>query len=193
MLGIFLDIEASGLDMQEHCPLSIAIILVDLSSGKSLETFNSMIEISDSDWKKGSSESLRINGITKTMLKDAPSIQEVKKAIISLFDRYKITRKNAVFICQNPSFDRAFFHKIISATEQEKMRWPYHWLDLASMFWSKQMDKAPPLPWEFGISKNQIAAFHNLEKEGLPHTAIGGVKHLISCYKAVVGFPKASC
>jgi oligoribonuclease len=192
MLGIFLDIEASGLDMQQHRPLSIAIILLDLGSGKTLETFTSMIEISDSDWKKGNPESLRINGITKAMLEGAPSITEVKKAVMALFDRYQITRKNSVFICQNPSFDRAFFHKIISATEQEKMQWPYHWLDLASMFWSKQMDKAPPLPWELGISKNQIADFYNLEKEDLPHTAIGGVKHLITCYEAVVGFPETS-
>ncbi|PCI74940.1 DNA polymerase III subunit epsilon [Candidatus Aerophobetes bacterium] len=189
MLGIFLDIEANGLDMDIHKPLSIAIKIVNLTTGSHLAFLESMINISSADWERSSPESLNINGIKKDMLQEAPTIENVKANIVQLFTKLSIDRKTAVFICQNPSFDRAFFHKIISATEQEAAQWPYHWLDLASMFWSKQMAKAPPFPWDFGISKNSIAATYHLSKETLPHTAMGGVDHLIKCYQAVVGFP----
>lgn len=189
MLGIFLDIEANGLDMSIHQPLSIAIQLIDLKTSESIASFDTFIAISDSDWEKSSSTSLHINGISQDSLKNAPPIKEVKDSIIDLFTKHNITRKTAVFICQNPSFDRAFFHQIISTTWQENALWPYHWLDLASMFWSKQMKKAPPYPWEFGISKNSIAKVYGLKTEQLPHSAMGGVNHLIDCYNAVVGFP----
>ena len=54
---------------------------------------------------------------------------------MACFARNKIKRGEAVFICQNPYFDRAFFAQLIDPDTQEKNLWPYHWLDLASMFW----------------------------------------------------------
>lgn len=192
MLGIFLDIEANGLDMGLHSPLSIAIKIIELSDGQLLSQFDSFIAISDEDWERSSKTSLKINGITKSQVEGAPTAGLVKTQIQALFKEKGITRNNAVYICQNPSFDRAFFHQIIPSLEQEKAHWPYHWLDLASMFWSKQMAKAPPFPWEFGISKNCIAKAYKLRVEALPHTAMGGVDHLIECYEAVVGFPEHS-
>ena len=102
-------------------------------------------------------------------------------------------RKKAVFICQNPSFDRGFFSQLIDPDTQEDLNWPYHWLDLASMYWAISMDKAKkqncPFPWETGISKDLIASHYNLPAEDKPHRAMNGVDHLLICYEAVVGFP----
>ena len=119
---------------------------------------------------------------------------EIAKEVLTLLTKWKIKRDSAVFICQNPSFDRVFFSQIIDSDTQELLRWPYHWLDLASMFWAITMDKAKknkgPLPWEAGFSKDLIAAHYKLPKEASPHRAMNGVDHLLLCYQAVVGFPK---
>ncbi len=97
------------------------------------------------------------------------------------------------FAGQNPSFDRTFFSQLIDSDIQESYLWPYHWLDLASMFWSKSMQKATKskkdFPWELGFSKDLIAFHFDLPKEKTPHRAMNGVDHLITCYGAVVGFP----
>ncbi|EKE08172.1 MAG: hypothetical protein ACD_17C00306G0003 [uncultured bacterium] len=73
------------------------------------------------------------------------------------------------------------------------MSWPYHWLDLASMYWAIAMKKATqnqgPLPWVTGVSKDQIAAQYRLPEEKKPHRAMNGVEHLLLCYEAIVGFP----
>jgi oligoribonuclease len=45
-------------------------------------------------------------------------------------------------------------------------------------------------PWETGYSKDKIAIAHSLPREQQPHRAMNGVKHLMLCYCAVVGFPK---
>jgi DNA polymerase-3 subunit epsilon/oligoribonuclease len=109
------------------------------------------------------------------------------------FMRNKVKRGDAVFICQNPSFDRAFFAQLVDPDTQEKSLWPYHWLDLASMFWAKaihcKQQSDGMWPWETGLSKDKIATAFFLPSEERPHRAMNGVDHLILCYKAVVGFP----
>ena len=93
---------------------------------------------------------------------------------------------------QNPSFDRAFFAQIIDPDLQEKLLWPYHWLDLASMYWAKALTKekteANKMPWVTGLSKDKIATVYKLPAEGKPHRAMNGVDHLILCYEVIVGF-----
>ena len=111
--------------------------------------------------------------------------------IIGLFSRLEIVRGKAVFICQNPAFDRGFFIQLVPVYAQEKINWPYHWLDLASMYWAiivkqaQQQEKA--LPEQVSLSKNSIAKYYNLLPELPPHHAMGGVNHLIRCYQAVLG------
>jgi len=117
----------------------------------------------------------------------------VAEGIKASFSRNGIKRGNAVFICQNPSFDRIFFSQLIDADVQEKLLWPYHWLDLASMYWADCITKAKSgqslLPWETGFSKDKIARALRLPPEEKPHRAMNGVDHLLLCYEAVVGFP----
>lgn len=190
MRGIFLDIETNGLNPYTHRPIEIALQILDLKTGEVLKTYESCIQISPEDWGKSDPASLQINHFTKETALAGKPLSLVKEDIISLFDTLEIKRKKSVFICQNPSFDRAFFSQIIPVETQEKKNWPYHWLDLASMFWALQIqDTAKPKPWDIGLSKDSIAMYFNLEKEQNPHRAMNGVNHLIACYKAVVGFP----
>jgi oligoribonuclease len=74
---------------------------------------------------------------------------------------------------------------------QEKLNWPYHWLDLASMYWvaffQKKVSLGEPIPQKMSLSKNDIASQYQLPVEDLPHKALNGVNHLLLCYQAVLG------
>ena len=190
MLGIFLDTETNGLNAMRNHIIEIAYQILDVQTGVTQDSFETKVFVPFKEWKKSNLASLQVNGFSWEDIKEGKPSEEVATAIKHSFHSCKVQRGNAVFICQNPSFDRAFFNQLIDADIQEELNWPYHWLDLASMYWMKCMLKDSPPPWKTGISKNAIAAFYNLPPEEHPHKAMNGVNHLIACYKAVVGFPK---
>lgn len=193
MLGIFIDIETTGLDPLIHSPLEIAFQLIDLSDGTIFHSFNSLIFQTKEVWKKSDPESLKINGFTPESVAKSPNESEVAKKIIEIFDLHKINNDSSVFIAQNPSFDRSFFSQLIPPFDQNKRVWPYHWLDLASMYFSGLVHslkkEKKPLPNKLLLSKNAIAESCHIPPEKSPHRAAQGVNHLISCYSQVIGFP----
>ncbi len=193
MIGIFLDTETNGLNSQVHRILEIAFKIVDLTTGEIKEEYQTIVSQPIEAWEKSDQESLRINGFSWEEVSQGKTARQVSQHILDIFSRWGIRRKKAVFICQNPSFDRVFFAQLIDSDTQELLSWPYHWLDLASMFWALSMDKAKkkmgPLPWETGFSKDLIASHYKLPLEAKPHRAMNGVSHLLLCYQAVVGFP----
>lgn len=185
MLGIFLDTEANGLDWQIHCMIEISFILLDLKTGAKVDSYSSLIQIEPEQWKRSDPVSLAFTGIKWEDLQKAKSRAEVKKEILAIFKKANISRKNAIFIGQNPSFDRVLLSSLISITEQEALKWPYIWLDLASMFFAKEATNNNIDSLE--LSKDKIAKFYNLPPEDRPHRALRGVEHLIACYEVVVG------
>lgn len=194
MYGIFLDTETNGLNLLRHKVLEIAFKIVDVLSGEILEAYEATVALSPHDWEKSDPESLRINGFSwQDVLARGVPVDRVSTEIMDRFVKNKVKRGSAVFICQNPSFDRAFFAQLVDPDTQEKSLWPYHWLDLASMFWAKAIHRKQHSdgmwPWETGLSKDKIATTFFLPSEEKPHRAMNGVDHLILCYKAVVGFP----
>lgn len=194
MLGIFLDTETNGLNAQKHKVIEVAFEIIDVLTGEKKASFESIVSLSKEDWAMSDSMSLKVNGFTWEELEKGKSSKRVAEEISQLFKELSIKRGGAVFICQNPSFDRAFFAQLIDPETQEKRSWPYHWLDLASMHWGKAIQEGASgkgnFPWETGYSKDKIATYYSLPKEISPHRAMNGVKHLILCYQAVVGFPK---
>jgi len=190
LLGIFLDTETNGLNTKKHHVIEIAFRIVDTLSGNELDHFESRLFVSYEEWKKSDPVSLKVNGFSWCDVKDSPKHEQVVEEIKAAFSRSKIKRDTAVFICQNPSFDRAFFNQLIDADAQETLGWPYHWLDLASMYWAKCFLKGTNRPSDTGISKNAIARAHHLPEEANPHKAMNGVDHLLLCYRTVVGFPE---
>jgi len=190
MLGIFLDTETNGLNAQSHHVIEIAYKIVDVQTGGVRDQYQTAVFVPFEEWKKSDPSSLKVNGFSWADVKDGKKPQEIAEEIKESFKVCGIQRGEAVFICQNPSFDRAFFTQIIDTDAQERLNWPYHWLDLASMYWMKCLHEGSPKPWETGISKNEIAAVYDLPDETHPHKAMNGVDHLIECYSAVVGFPE---
>ncbi len=194
MLGIFLDTEANGLNPRIHKIIEIAYQIVDLESGQVKDAYQTVIAQSAESWEKSDQESIRINGFTWEEIRLGQTPRQASQQIIDSFSSHGVRRKKSVFICQNPSFDRVFFSQLIDPDTQELLSWPYHWLDLASMYWALTMEKAKqkkgPLPWQTGLSKDAIATYYHLPAEEKPHRAMNGVEHLLLCYRAAVGFPQ---
>ena len=193
MLGVFLDTETNGLDFSVHKVIDIAYFIIDLDTGKELGMFNSLIRISESDWENSLPESLEVNGFSYDELIDGQELHEISSEIEEHFTSLGIKRGEAVFICQNPSFDRNFFNGIISTKRQEELQLPYHWLDLASMYWALKVRESGAIPpKENRLSKDMIAHDLGIPPENRPHRAYNGAAHLLACYEALIGFPNAS-
>ncbi|MBS0627051.1 MAG: 3'-5' exonuclease [Verrucomicrobia bacterium] len=197
MLGIFLDTETNGLNAFKHKAIEIAFKIVDLQTALVIDSYESVVFQTYEEWQSSDLESLQINGFNWEDVSYGKNRETISTEIQACFNKNNIKRGSAVFICQNPSFDRAFFSQFIDADLQEEKLWPYHWLDLASMYWAVSLlekKKNPSLkyPWETGLSKDLIAKTHNLPPEKKPHRAMNGVDHLILCYKTVIGFPLSS-
>lgn len=194
MLGIFLDTEASGLDAKKHKILEVAFKIVDLKTGIVQDGYESIISTTEEEFNKSDKTSLNINGLTWEIVKRGTPPNLVSNKILEIFKKNNIVRGEAVFICQNPSFDRIFLTQLIDIDSQETLNWPYHWLDLASMYWSFAIKNATQnktaLPWDTGFTKDKIATHFNIGAEEKPHRAMNGVEHLLKCYEAVVGFPE---
>ena len=191
MLGIFLDTETNGLNCQVHRILEIALKIVDLSNGKELNRYDSIVFQPQEIFEKSDPESLKINGFSYSMLLKGKKQEKIANELHSLYQAYDLQEGKALYICQNPSFDRAFFSHLIPPDEQNRLHWPYHWLDLASMVWGILIkDQTTPFPWEIGSSKDAIANYFHLPPEEKPHRALNGVNHLLLCYEKIIGFPK---
>lgn len=196
MKAIFLDIETTGLDTTRHRPLDIALKIIEVSTGEEVGVYQSLIKLTDEEWERRDPVSMKINGFTREELEPGKNPEEVAQEIKELFLLCNVQRLKAVFICQNPAFDRGFFAQLIGVYEQDRLNWPYHWLDFASMYWAllakENAEVGRPFPDELNLSKNQIAQRHHLPPEEEPHRAMRGVDHLILCYKAVVGLNPAA-
>lgn len=192
MQAIFLDTETTGTDPSMHRILEIAFKLIDLPSGTEKLTYQAIVKQSMDVWKKRDPVSVEINGFTWEKTQQGKDEAVVSQEIMKIFDDYHVERNKAVYICQNPAFDRSFFGQLVSFHLQEQKKWPYHWLDLASMYWALEIEACRrdkrAFPKELPISKNAIAKRYQLSSESEPHEALNGVDHLILCYRAVVGF-----
>jgi len=192
VLGIFLDIETNGLNPFKHKVVEIALKIVEMTTGKVVDSYSSILFQTQDEWQNSDLRSLQVNGFNWEDVSMGLLLQDVSQQIQECFAKNKIKRGEAVFICQNPSFDRPFFAQLIDPDHQENLLWPYHWLDLASMHWAlallRKKQENGPYPWEVGITKDKIAKAYQIPSEARPHRAMNGVDHLILCYTAVIGF-----
>lgn len=192
MLGVFLDTETNGLNAFKHRVLEIAFKIVNLKTGELKEAYQTIIQQPENIWKSSDPASLKVNGFTYDRLLQGKRADIAATEITKILQRNNIRRGEAVFICQNPSFDRIFFSQLIDPEVQESLNWPYYWLDLASMYWAEAIRRGKEnpehFPWATGFSKDRIAAVYHLPAEEQPHQAMNGVDHLLLCYEKVIGF-----
>jgi oligoribonuclease len=190
MLAIFLDIETTGLDPWQHAVIDIAFQVVDINKNEIFLTYNRIVKQPKEIWDKHDPVSLTINGFTWEKVSQGSDAVSVGNEIVNVLQSLSIARGNAVFICQNPAFDRSFFNQLVSVYTQENLNWPYHWLDLASMYWTvltqRCKSEGKNFPEKINLSKNEIACEYTIPREPHPHCAINGVEHLVACYQAVL-------
>ncbi len=191
MKGLFIDTETSGLDSSKNLLLEIALCCLDLHNFSCIFSYTSMIYYPHKYFtEKSDPDSLKINGILYQMIESGKKKHDVKHDILENIEKYGINKSNTVIICQNPSFDRAFFSQVVPVEEQQRIKFPYHWLDLASMYWYRFIDhdSDESVNAALTLSKDEIAKRLGLPGENKPHTALGGVYHLIKCYEALRRF-----
>lgn len=190
MLGIFLDLETSGLDFHLHRILEVALKIVSLNNGEVIDSYHRIVKQPMAVWERRDLQSMKVNGFTYEKMSTGVDEPQIQEEMIQKFSQYKISRANTVFICQNPSFDRNFLSQVVDVYMQEKHKWPYHWLDLASMYWALEVRKlaqaGKKIPETLSLSKDTIAKAHGLPSEKRPHEAMNGVDHLLDCYKALM-------
>jgi len=191
MLAVFLDQETTGLDPAKHAVIEVAFKIVNLATCVQITEFQSVIKVSFSDWEKRDPDSIEINKFCWDEIQSGNDPDQVGREIIKIFNDAGIERGRAIFICQNPAFDRPFFAQLVDIYTHEKHYWPYHWLDLASMYWMLRMrecqQREEEIPFSMNLSKDEIAKYYHLPPEQKPHRAMNGVDHLILCFEAVIG------
>mgnify|MGYP001362496129 CR=1 FL=1 len=189
MRAVFLDIETTGLDPLKHKIIDIAFFVIDLSTQKKRMFYQSVIHQSQDVWDLRDVNSTEFNGFTFAEVAEGKNAETVFQEIKQIFDEYQIKRGSSFFICQNPAFDRTFFSQLVSIPLQENFQWPYHWLDLASMYFALKFKDSLhhniPFPEDMSLSKNNIAERFNIPPENKPHKAAGGVRHLLQCFEAL--------
>ena len=174
---IFLDIETTGLDPAKDVPLEIAIMILNADDLSQIYSAEYLIKQDGVKLDKLGNIGTSVHGIDRRDLNEAYNPYQIFLAVNDAFTFMKISKDNAVFVCQNPSFDRQFFNQIFPEEYRISEGWPYHWLDLASMFWITEQ-----LPEYMLLSKDNIAVKLDIPVEVKPHKAMQGVKHLIRCY-----------
>lgn len=191
MQAVFLDIEATGLDPLRHRPIDLAFQVVNVTTGTKEERYQTLIKQPKEAWECADPVSLKVNGYTWEQVSQGKDPILVGEEIVAILTRLEIKREKAVFICQNPAFDRSYFMQLVDVYTQEKLNWPYHWLDFASMYWAllsaNHLKNGTPFPEQLNLSKNEIAKRFCLPEEEKPHSAVKGVEHLMLCYQTVLG------
>jgi len=193
MLLIFLDTETTGLNPEKHRAVEIAFRVKNAFSGELLTSYESIIMQPAEIWAEADQESLKVNGMTWEKLLKGKLEKVVAAEIEQILVGCRLELTSGAFVCQNPSFDRAFFSQIIPPDVQQKYEWPYHWLDLASMYWTFRLRNRERLEnfKEKDLSKDSLAAFLGLPPEIKPHRAMNGVEHLIACYEKLIAMDRS--
>lgn len=198
MKAIFLDLETTGLDFDKHVVLDVGIVIVDLNDMSRTFAYTSCITCDANDWLLADKKALEVNGFSEeNNWQLSKKDYEVTKELVQFFKKHDVEKGKAFFICQNPSFDRPFFLQLMSQELMHELNLPYHWLDLASMYWMKYYACFHPIPsahciipelaYEVSLSKDTIAKHLGIPPEAKPHKALQGAMHLMKCYMWLTG------
>lgn len=198
MRAIFIDLETTGLDFDKHIVLDVGVVIADLNDMSTTYAYTSCISCDAVDWLMADENILEINGFNKeNHWQTAKKDHEVTKELIKFFKKYDVEKGKDFFICNNSSLDRSFFLQLMSQELMEELNLPYHWLDLASMYWMKYYACFHPIPsphciipelcCEVSLSKDSIAKHLGIPSENKPQRALQGALHLLKCYMWLTG------
>jgi oligoribonuclease len=191
--GIFLDSETNSLyPWKGGRLLEIAFQVYNLITNKLIVEYSTVVKQPFDVWKCSQTGALECNGMTWEKVQKGKDEIVVSLEIKEIFAKYNLVRGKAIFICQNPNFDRAFFDQLIPRQDQTQNKIPYHWFDLSSMHFTRMMlqirlkKKPPKVLYDAQFSKDIIGKYYGTKPEEKPHGALNGVKHLKKVYDMVL-------
>lgn len=115
MLGLYVDLETTGLEIPRAAILSFGAV-ADLPDG-SVTEFYQLVRPNQEQWAEASPEALEVNGITYDMLKDQPTIDQASYLFLSWLSVNKIKAPEYVYIGQNPNFDLGFLRHYVKGLD----------------------------------------------------------------------------
>lgn len=182
MIAVFLDVETTGLDYKRDKLIEVGLIVVDLDQNKVVNSYEAIVKHEDLILENTTGH--HINQIsTEEMLKEGKKEELIAFEIEEILIEHAFFMHHGFFICQNPSFDFMFTRHLFACMKTSPRAWPYHWLDLASMYWVKIGHKSQ---FPVVLSKNNIARQLDIDSEAQPHRALGGALHLLDCYQEIM-------
>lgn len=181
MIAVFIDVETTGLDLYRDRLLEVGLIVVDLVQNKVVNTYEALI-LGPGPLEQTSGH--HINQITTLeMINEGKTEEQVAHEIEQILIEHAVFMHHGFFVCQNPVFDYYFTRPLFGLMRTSIRAWPYHWLDLASMYWIKLGHKSE---YPVKLTKNNIARQLDLDTEAEPHRALNGALHLLECYNELM-------
>ncbi|HEX8115988.1 MAG TPA: 3'-5' exonuclease [Pyrinomonadaceae bacterium] len=99
----------------------------------------------------------------------------------SLWREFSDFVAGCVPVCHNPSFDRAFISLAAVAEGVEDLGVRFHWIGTESLAWPFYQAGQFPV-----LSLAHLCDFFNIEREPMPHHALGGAHACRSVYVALM-------
>src|SRR5437764_15263021 len=118
MLLVFLDTETTGIDPTKHRIIDISLKVVNPETFTTLSSYNSLISQPPEIWDRADPQSIQFVGMTFEELKMGKPEEVVAQEIATILNGCRLKQHSGAFLCQNPSFDRAFFSQLISVQQQ---------------------------------------------------------------------------
>ncbi len=124
---LLVDLEMTGLDVSKHEIIQVSAILLDKKTLQEKAFFNAYAK--SQKWKNRDLESMKINGIRKEWLDNAPSLKEVLKQFNSKFNH-----KDVIFAYYGGPLDVDFLR---AAYKSAGLKWEfdYHYFNLWAFFY----------------------------------------------------------
>ncbi len=124
---LLIDLEMTGLNVEKHEIIQIAAVLLDKKTLKEKLAFNAFAK--SIRWQNRDPESMKVNGIKKEWVKNAPVLSVVLKAF-----HKKFKPKNVILSNYGGPMDMDFLRK---AYAENKIKWEfdYHYFNLWCYFY----------------------------------------------------------
>lgn len=169
----FIDLEATGAVFGFHEVIDVAVIRTDPSGATIRGTWRRML--SPSHPERLTPIAAEVTGFSASAWVNHPSSSE------SIWNSFAEFCRDAVPVCHNPSFDRAFITLSAAAVGVTDLGLDYHWIGTESLSW--------PMYRKGIIAKmslKDLSEHFGIEPEPLPHDALSGAHSCRKVYLALV-------
>jgi len=167
---IIVDIEASGIDPNKHCVVSIGAIDFSNPEDQFYEECKIFREAHVSE------DAIPVAGFTEEEMRDPK--KQTDSELIAKFISWALEKREHTFGGQNPSFDRDFMQ---AAANRARLDWPfaYRTIDLHSLCYMHMVKRGITPPVEknrSALNSTKIMEYVGIPSEPKPHNSLRDAK-----------------